>query len=481
MLVLVLILLAGVIGAFLQGKRTALERLDSEFDRNSISRRNLLQRDLQYPLLVPEILAASRSVRGLLARPDPIAAREQSEVLEETARTIHMDVIYVIDRSGTCVAASNWQAQDSFVGHNYEFRPYFQQAIAGGTGRYTAKGVVSLKLGHFLARPVMVDGKIHGIVVAKISFDALQSRIGEFWRNDQELDLVTDENGVVVVSPLSGFIFKSIQPISEAVRKAMETSRQYGSEIHPISMTRGDSLAERLRFVNYADIPGQSFLQKSYFFPDFGLQLYLHVPASRYWSIVAEFTAMFSLLALVIFLICISLYQRWVYGDKLIEAAIRDPLTGLNTRLYMNDWCNATISAHNRDPAAGFGLTVFDLDLFKQINDAHGHLAGDEVLRRVGAIIRAAIRGEDLAVRFGGEELAVFVHCADLAEAAAAAERIRLSVERSEFQSKTGKMAVTMSGGVAYHADGETIDALFARADKKLYEAKELGRNRIRF
>lgn len=146
----------------------------------------------------------------------------------------------------------------------------------------------------------------------------------------------------------------------------------------------------------------------------------------------------------------------------------------------MDNWCEAAIRAHNRDPRAGFGLVVFDLDLFKQVNDAHGHLAGDEALRRVGEIIRSAIRGEDLAVRFGGEELAIFVRCADQAEAEVFAERIRHSVEQTEFQSTTGRVPVTLSGGVAYHAVDETLDALFARADKKLYEAKELGRNQIR-
>ena len=83
-------------------------------------------------------------------------------------------------------------------------------------------------------------------------------------------------------------------------------------------------------------------------------------------------------------------------------------------------------------------------------------------------------------MRFGGEELAVFAHCADPAGALALAERIRHSVEQYKFQTKSGRMPVTVSGGVAYHAVGETLDALFARADKKLYEAKELGRNRIR-
>ena len=479
MMVLVLVLLAGVMGAFLQGKRAALERLELIFDRSSVSRRNLLQRELQNPVLVPEVLATSKTVRMLLARPGSIAARAENEVLEETARNIQVDVVYVMDLSGNCLAASNWRAQDSFVGKNFGFRPYFQQALAGRTGRYIAKGVTSFKVGYYLARPVMVDGKIRGVVVAKISFDALQSRIEEFWRNDQELDLVTDENGVIVVSPLSAFAFKPIHSIPEAARKAIEASRQYGNEMLPIALTPGDALTQQLRFVDFRDIPDRSFLQKSYYFPDLGLRLYLHLPASRYWRIVAEFTAMFSLAALVIFLVCIGLFQRWVYGAKLIETAIRDPLTGLNTRLYMGDWCEAAIRAHSRDPRAGFGLVVFDLDLFKQINDVHGHLAGDEVLRYVGEIIRNAIRGEDLAVRFGGEELAVFVRCAGEAEAAAFAERIRHRVEQSEFRSKTGRMPVTLSGGVAYHAIGETLDALFARADKKLYEAKELGRNRI--
>lgn len=479
LLLLVLVLLASVLGAFVQGQRSALERLESTFDRSSISRRNLLQRDLQNPLLVPEVLATSGTVRALLAQPNAIAAREQSEALEETARNTRVEVLYVIDLSGNCLAASNWRAPDSFVGHNYEFRPYFQQAITGRTGRYIAIGVVSFKLGHFLARPVMVDGKIRGVVVAKTSFDTLQSRMEEFWRQDQELDLVTDENGVIFVSPLSAFTFKSMNPMAEAARKAIEASRQYSGELLPIALTPGKVIAEQLRFVEFREIPGQTFLQKSYEFPELGVQLYLHLPAARYWQDVAEFTAMFSLLALVIFLACISLFQRSVYAAKLIETAMRDPLTLLHTRLYMGDWCDAAIRAHNRDPGAGFGLVIFDLDLFKQVNDKYGHLAGDDVLRRVGQIISSAIRGQDLAVRFGGEELAVFVHCADLAEAVALAERIRCNVEQTEFRSKNEKIPVTLSGGVAYHAAGETLDALFARADQKLYEAKESGRNQI--
>lgn len=84
------------------------------------------------------------------------------------------------------------QAPDSFVGKNYRFRPYFQQALAGQSGRYVAKGVTSTKLGYYMARPVTLDGKTIGVVVAKISFDTLSARLKEFWHQDEELNLVAD-------------------------------------------------------------------------------------------------------------------------------------------------------------------------------------------------------------------------------------------------------------------------------------------------
>lgn len=479
-LVLLLILLAGVIVSIVQGQRIALDRLEASLDRSSVSRGNLLQRDLQHPLLVPEILSSSKTVRALLAHPNAIAAHEQNLLFEEIARNTQVDVVYLVDLSGNCLAASNWREGDSFVGKNYGFRPYFRQAVGGKTGSYIAKGVTSSKVGYFLARPVLVNDAIVGVVVVKISFGSLQTRIAEFWQQDKELNLITDENGVVVISPVDAFAFRSIQPLAEDTRKAIVASRQYGGdEIGPIAVTPGKVLTRRLRFVEFAELPGQAFMQKVYVFPDLGIRLYVHLPTSHYWQIVAEFTAMFSLSALVIFLACVSVFQRSVYSASLIEAAMHDPLTGLHTRLYMGDWCDSLVRAHNRDPDAGFGLIVFDLDLFKQVNDKYGHLAGDDVLRRVGRIIRDAIRGGDLAVRFGGEELAVFAHGKALAEVVALAERIRLCVEHTEFYSNGQRIPVTLSGGAAFHAAGESLDALFARADMKLYEAKQSGRNRV--
>jgi len=389
-------------------------------------------------------------------------------------------VLYVMDLNGNTLAASNWRANDSFVGKNYKFRPYFQQALAGQTGRYIAKGVTSAKLGYYLARPVRVADQIRGVVVAKISFDALQTEVEEIWRQDHEFVLISDQNGVLISAPQKTFVFKTIEPMAETLRQAIEASHQYGTEVSAMPMTPGKVLTKSLRFVEFDAIPGQSFLQKTYVFRDLGMRLYLHLPASRYWEIVAEFTAMFSLVILVIILVCVGLFQRWIYATKLIETAIHDPLTGLHTRLYMVDWCAAAIRVHNRDPAAGFGLVVFDLDFFKQVNDKYGHLAGDEVLRRVSDILRNATRGQDLAVRFGGEELALFVRCIDSAAALTLAERIRRAVEEFQFSSNGVRIPVTISGGVAFHIAGEALDTLFARADQKLYQAKEGGRNQVR-
>jgi diguanylate cyclase (GGDEF)-like protein len=132
-----------------------------------------------------------------------------------------------------------------------------------------------------------------------------------------------------------------------------------------------------------------------------------------------------------------------------------------------------------RDEDASFALVIFDLDNFKRINDTYGHLVGDAVLKEVGNIIASSVRADDMAVRYGGEELAVFVRFIETAEVLALAERVRAKLEESGVQTEAGRIGITVSAGVAYHLTGETSKALFARADKKLYEAKKQGRNRI--
>ena len=171
--------------------------------------------------------------------------------------------------------------------------------------------------------------------------------------------------------------------------------------------------------------------------------------------------------------------QRQLEGERreLYERSIRDPLTQLFTRVHMDDAVTRLIALHDRDARAGFSLLMCDIDHFKRVNDGYGHLAGDKVLREIARVVREATRLSDFAVRFGGEELAVFLAGTD--DGAPAAERLRKGVEGLELDGDLASLRVTISAGVAQHRQGESLEAMVARADAALYRAKNDGRNRV--
>jgi diguanylate cyclase (GGDEF)-like protein len=123
-------------------------------------------------------------------------------------------------------------------------------------------------------------------------------------------------------------------------------------------------------------------------------------------------------------------------------------------------------------------ILLLDLDRFKEINDRLGHVAGDRALARVGEIIRAGIRTDDIAGRFGGEEFLVLMPSADLALGRMAAERLRRAIESSELRHADGS-PVTASFGVTQIASSEAIGVVLERVDRALYVAKSSGRNRV--
>lgn len=129
---------------------------------------------------------------------------------------------------------------------------------------------------------------------------------------------------------------------------------------------------------------------------------------------------------------------------------------------------------HTRRIGMPVSLAYFDLDHFKSINDRHGHAVGDEILERTGTVMAAHTRQDDAFARLGGEEFAVLLPRAHLAEAIAFADHIRREVE-----AMPGPVAVTLSAGVAECAPSESFDALVARADVAMLEAKRRGRNRV--
>lgn len=162
------------------------------------------------------------------------------------------------------------------------------------------------------------------------------------------------------------------------------------------------------------------------------------------------------------------------------EQAIRDPLTGLYNRRYLDEVFGHELARSERD-GRPLALVLIDLDHFKHLNDQHGHLAGDEVLRGVAGLLKGAVRESDLVFRFGGEELLLLMPAADQEDALLRTEGLRRLVAETPFHtSGQGVLPVTLSAGMAvWPLHGNTLTALLGVADQALYAAKRAGRNRV--
>ncbi len=167
--------------------------------------------------------------------------------------------------------------------------------------------------------------------------------------------------------------------------------------------------------------------------------------------------------------------------QKLLFQAIRDPLTGLFNRRYLEESLEREISKAKREKIP-LGLIMLDADHFKNFNDTYGHIAGDIVLKHLSKLLVKNSRKEDIACRFGGEEFVLVLPGADKAIAKQRAEELRLIVETGKpiLHRKKELPNITISLGVSLLPDhGKTAINLIAAADKALYLAKDEGRNRV--
>jgi diguanylate cyclase len=163
--------------------------------------------------------------------------------------------------------------------------------------------------------------------------------------------------------------------------------------------------------------------------------------------------------------------------DGYLCEARTDGLTGLPNRRALDDELRRAAALAVRK---GYPLyfMLLDVDHFKELNDSHGHLAGDEALRQLARRLVGFLRDTDLVARFGGEEFAVVMPDIAREHAAAVAERIRQRVAEAPFSLEGRTLCATVSVGVAGYVPGEDVAALVLRADEALYASKRAGRNR---
>jgi two-component system, cell cycle response regulator len=165
---------------------------------------------------------------------------------------------------------------------------------------------------------------------------------------------------------------------------------------------------------------------------------------------------------------------------KLYESSTRDALTGAYNRRHFEDRLRAEIAFGVRH-ATDCALILLDLDHFKRVNDTYGHPAGDEILRHLGGIATRTLRTEDVFARFGGEEFAVILRGASTRGAGRLAERLREALSQQHAVYEGQEIAVTLSAGCAALSCCTTpsADEVVAVADRRLYAAKQGGRNRV--
>lgn len=183
--------------------------------------------------------------------------------------------------------------------------------------------------------------------------------------------------------------------------------------------------------------------------------------------------------------------QRALLLGQLETEAQTDPKTSLGR---VDWWRRRTeeMLRNSRTQREPMAVLLIDIDHFKQVNDRHGHLVGDEALRAVATILRSAIRTKDVIGRFGGEEFVIALPDTDLADATVTADRLRAAVAASPLAAMCAGVLddpdldpdtfrLTVSIGVAvYPGDGSTVDHLLLRADRAMYAAKAAGRDRVR-
>ncbi len=197
-------------------------------DRYASSLEGMLER---YEFL-PELVALHPFVHDLLAAPeDKLRLAAANRYLAEVNMRSHASATYLVATNGLALAASNYDQPDSFVGFDFRFRPYFQIAAGGRIGRFYAIGVTSDQPGYYIAQPVETNGKVVGVTAVKLSLEWFQ----QAGSGGNEPVVVADHHGVIFLSTVPEWRYRSLQPVTDTLRAELERSRQYHDrEITPL-------------------------------------------------------------------------------------------------------------------------------------------------------------------------------------------------------------------------------------------------------
>ena len=213
---------------------------------------------------LPALIADHDDIKELITHPDDKALRDAADIyLKEINGLLESSDIYVITLDGDTIAASNYDLKTSFVGQNFSYRPYFQDAAMGRQSRFYALGTTSLKRGYYFASPIRVDGRISGVIVFKVDIDSIETS----WRGGEYKIFVSDPEGIVFMTGSPEWLYSSILPLNSARLQRTQASRRYAeAELKPLPITRSTLDGHDLMTMTTAD--RREYLLLSQYMPE---------------------------------------------------------------------------------------------------------------------------------------------------------------------------------------------------------------------
>ena len=413
-----------------------------------------LRRMTQAPGRVPAFrMAAHPRVANLSGR------------LERMAEDLESTLLFIVDPGGRCLASSDWRSAYPALGDRFHDREYVRDSLGGRVGETYLVGRHSKVLGSYFSVPVMAGPAPLGSLVIKISAATWAAHIGL----PQNPVLVCNGEGVVLFSNREAWNL-GLLPGSPGLPEGRCESLFDTPSLEPLPLTR---LAEQ----EWKDAAGERWLEAEAPVAGSPLRVHLLHPTAQLKSLRRTLWMGAGLAVLLGWAAIWGIERIWLRMAALRRLSWQDPLTQVfNRRGFENR------SAREWARALRFGrplaLLALDLDHFKRVNDAHGHPAGDFVLRATSALCKLQLREVDILARMGGEEFSILLPETGLEQAKAVAERIRQAVQNMGATWEGALIPMTLSIGLAVRLPSDNALAeVFGRADEALYRAKESGRN----
>jgi two-component system C4-dicarboxylate transport sensor histidine kinase DctB len=263
-------------------REQALSNLQDDAENElRLSAANLNGYLLRYDYL-PQMLATREGVQRFLASPDSQDPMPLNMLLDRFRFTAGVSDVYLLNRDGDTIAASNWHRPNTFIGQNYAFRSYYTDAIAGGQGRFFGLGIKSLERGYYFSSPVWLDdtspdSQPDGVLVVKVLLDDVE----ESWAEQDAELFVTDSDNIIFMASHPELRMNALYPLSDEQRQTLHDTRRYAMEpLSPSGIEVDAPYRQGSQLVSFSQGPlsNGDYLSLTRHIPEFGWQMHILKP-----------------------------------------------------------------------------------------------------------------------------------------------------------------------------------------------------------